>query len=108
MKIFELSCDLGFALLFLTTAIAQGRQPDSHLPAATPQQSQQSASYTTARKDSTNVEELRYEADELAALTRSIPADVSAANAGMLSKDIVEKLKRIEKLSKQLRKELAR
>lgn len=46
-------------------------------------------------------------AEELAALTKSIPADIDTTNKGLLPKDVVEKLNRIEKLSKQLRKELA-
>jgi hypothetical protein len=56
----------------------------------------------TARRD-----RIRRESEELAALTKSIPAEVSAANRGMLPKDILERLNRIEKLSKQLRKDLA-
>jgi len=49
---------------------------------------------------------LRAEADELAKLSQSIPSDVDQATRGKLPKDITEKLKRIEKLSKHLRGEL--
>ena len=51
---------------------------------------------------------LRQEADQLAALAGSIPPDVQKVNKGLLSKDLIQKLKRIEKLSKHLRSELNR
>ncbi len=51
---------------------------------------------------------LREQARLLAELAQSIPADVSQFNNGTLPKDISEKLKRIEKLSKTLRGELTR
>ena len=43
------------------------------------------------------------EARELSALAGSIPGDVEQLKKGLLPKDAVGKLKRIEKLSKQLR-----
>jgi hypothetical protein len=43
------------------------------------------------------------EAQELSALASSIPGDVDQLKKGLLPKDLVDKLKRIEKLSKQLR-----
>jgi|SRR5215469_3772767 len=51
---------------------------------------------------------LQREAQELADLSASIHADIDRANRGLLSKDLVDKLKRVEKLSKQLRGELTR
>jgi hypothetical protein len=51
---------------------------------------------------------LQRDAQELADLSASIPADVNRANRGLLSKDVIDKLKRVEKLSKQLRGELTR
>jgi hypothetical protein len=48
------------------------------------------------------------DAQELAELSASIPADVKLVNRGLLPKDLVEKLKRVEKLSKHLRSELTR
>jgi len=51
---------------------------------------------------------LQRNAQELAELSASIHADVNRANRGLLSKDVIEKLKRVEKLSKQLRGELTR
>jgi hypothetical protein len=49
---------------------------------------------------------LRQEADELARLAQTIPADVSSIQQGLLPKDTSEKLKQIEKLSKHLRSEI--
>ena len=43
------------------------------------------------------------EARELSALASSIPTDVEQLKKGLLPSDAVDKLKRIEKLSKQLR-----
>jgi hypothetical protein len=51
---------------------------------------------------------MREQARELALLAQTIPDDVSRVNTGVLPKDLSEKLKRIEKLSKTLRGELTR
>jgi predicted PurR-regulated permease PerM len=51
-------------------------------------------------------QELQQYADELAQLAQSIPPDVERANRGILPKDLTEKLKKIEKLSKRLRSQL--
>ncbi len=50
---------------------------------------------------------LKHDADELAALAQSIPSAVDQSTKGVLPKDLGEKLKRIEKLAKHLRGELA-
>ena len=55
---------------------------------------------TPARPDTFSMER---EARELSALAASIPGDVEQLQKGLLPKDAVETLKRIEKLSKQLR-----
>lgn len=47
--------------------------------------------------------QVRREADELAQLADSIPASVDQASNGVLVKDLKDRLKRIEKLSKELR-----
>ena len=49
---------------------------------------------------------LQQEADDLARTAQTIPADMAGVRQGTLPKDIIEKLKRIEKLSKRLRSEL--
>ena len=47
------------------------------------------------------------EARELSDLASSISLDVAHLNQGLLPKDMIEKLKRIEKLAKHLRTEVA-
>jgi len=51
---------------------------------------------------------VRGEADQLANLAASIPSDIQNANKGLMSKDLILKLKQIEKLSRHLRGELAK
>ena len=53
-----------------------------------------------------DLEQLQREADDLARKAQSIPSDVASVRQGMLPKDVIEKLKQIEKLSKRLRTEL--
>ncbi len=53
-------------------------------------------------------QKLRAQADELSKLAQSVPADVDQTANGVLPKDLSEKLKRIEKLAKQLRGEITR
>ena len=50
--------------------------------------------------------ELQRESRELSDLAHTVPADVDSVSHGLLPKDLIEKLKRIEKLSKHLRSEV--
>jgi hypothetical protein len=59
----------------------------------------------TSQQARLDLAKLRQEADELARLAHTIPADVSSIQQGLLPKDMSEKLKQIEKLSKHLRSE---
>jgi hypothetical protein len=49
---------------------------------------------------------LGQQADELARIAQTIPPDVASIQEGKLPKDIIEKLKQIEKLSKRLRSQI--
>ena len=51
----------------------------------------------------TNFPEMEREAKELSQIASTIPGDVDLLKKGLLPKDVTEKLKRIEKLSKHLR-----
>ena len=51
--------------------------------------------------------ELQREAKELLELSQSHQPDMESLNHGLLPKDTIDKLKRIEKLSKRLRGELS-
>ncbi|HZQ95718.1 MAG TPA: hypothetical protein VFA67_11955 [Candidatus Sulfotelmatobacter sp.] len=55
-----------------------------------------------------NVAELHRDAIDLAQLAQSVARDIDQAAQGKLAKDLPEKLKRIEKLSRRLRGQLAR
>ncbi len=50
--------------------------------------------------------QLQHEADDLARTAQTIPTDVASVRKGMLPKDVIQKLKQIEKLSKHLRGKL--
>ena len=49
---------------------------------------------------------MQMEADVLAKTASTIPADIECIRKGLLPKDVMQKLKEIEKLSKQLRSDL--
>jgi hypothetical protein len=70
-------------------------------PADVPPMNQSQAAHPAAQT-------MREQARELSDLAQTIPEDVSRFNGGTLPKDMSEKLKRIEKLSKTLRSELSR
>lgn len=53
-----------------------------------------------------DVGRLQSQADELAKLAAGIPPDIAQLKKGLLSKDLKHNLKRIEKLSKRLQREL--
>ena len=50
---------------------------------------------------------LRVEADELVKLAQLVPQDMGQVARGKLPKDAIDRLRRIEKISKHLRSELA-
>ena len=52
------------------------------------------------------VQHLQQDADELAQLAQSVHAEIGQVRSGLLPADLKQKLKKIEKLSKQLRNEL--
>jgi hypothetical protein len=54
-----------------------------------------------------DLDKLRRDANELAALAQSIPPDVEQTAKGILPKELSEKLKRIQKLAKQLQSQIS-
>ena len=50
---------------------------------------------------------LQHDARELLQLSQSLQSDIESVNHGLLPRDTIKKLKRIEKLSRHLRSELA-
>jgi len=69
-------------------------------PVVTPERAQPPAN---SRIDMVGVQR---DALELARTAQSIPSDVESIKKGMLPKDVLQKLKQIEKLSRRLRSEL--
>jgi len=53
-----------------------------------------------------DLDKLRHDANELASLAQSVPPDIDQTTKGVLPKDLTDKLKRIEKLAKQLRSQI--
>jgi len=95
--------------LFVSFAVPQSTRhqfptpPEAMDPKAPAQPANQSPAVPKMRAD---LAQAQNEADNLARTAATIPADVASLRKGMLPKDVIEKLKQIEKLSKHLRSEL--
>jgi hypothetical protein len=76
-------------------------EPEHQLPMDQPEQVKPHAGERRA-----DAAQIKRDAAELAKLASEIPPAVELANNGILSKELNDRLKRIEKLSKQLRREL--
>jgi hypothetical protein len=59
-------------------------------------------------RDRQNYPQFQKDAKELADLCASLPADLDGLKQGLLGKDMLDKLKRMERLSKRVREELSR
>ena len=59
------------------------------------------------RRSAVSAAQAKREADELAKLAQSIPADVDKVSRGQVPHDLAARLKQIEKLSKQLRRDVS-
>lgn len=101
----NLACILPFLLLAAPSALAQGKPipPGVRLADQTEAQTQKDIPPPISQPIHLDVAKLRQNADELARVAQTIPSDVSSIQRGLLPKDMIEKLKLIEKLSKQLR-----
>jgi hypothetical protein len=67
-----------------------------------------SQAQVTAERKPAYPARLQRDAQELARLAQLIPAEIHQVESGVLPKDLDGQLKRIEKLSKQLRREVSR
>ncbi len=54
-----------------------------------------------------DLQKIKSEANELAKLAQTVPSEINQVGYGAVSKDLSENLKKIEKLSKQLRHDLS-
>jgi hypothetical protein len=59
------------------------------------------------QQSSVDFAKVKSDADELVILSQSIHSGIDEVGKGMLPKDLIDKLKQMEKLSKRLRNELA-
>jgi hypothetical protein len=60
-----------------------------------------------APRRTVDLDKLRRDANELAALAQSVPSAVDRTTNGVLPKDLSDRLKRIEKLAEGLRSQIA-
>lgn len=104
---------LTLSLLFLTVALTspplraeQGKNWPHPPEAADKAAANADAPAPTVRVKIDRLQ-LQREARELLELSQSLQPDIDSISHGLLPKDTIEKLKRLEKLSKHLRKELA-
>lgn len=102
-----------FAALLLLASLASAQEPRPTAIPPGPVQAGQAEDKTerdlpppVRAKASIDLEKLQSEANELSKLAQTVPSDVADIRNGMLPKDVITKLKQIEKLSKQLRAQL--
>ncbi len=105
MKFLTLHVFLLFLAFCYTPAFAQhNRWPK---PPEAADKSSDTSNTPSAPRFHVDPVQLQREAKELLELSQSLQPDIEHVNHGLLPKDTIEKLKRIEKLSKHLRGELA-
>lgn len=90
--------------LFVTLTIAQTRNNFPKPPEPLDSTTAEKAPAAPGRH--IDLAQLQREADDLARTAQIIPPDVASARKDMLPKDVIEKLRQIEKLSKRLSSEL--
>jgi len=98
-----------FLLLFLSAARAQtGRPipPGIRQADQTEAQTQKNIPPPIMQRRHPDYAKAGHEADELSKIAQTIPSDVDQMAKGVFPKDVIDKLKQIEKLSKHLRSEL--
>jgi hypothetical protein len=103
------ACAVPFVLLAATSAQAQAKQIPPGVRQADQTEAQTQKDIPPPSITPTlhlDLAKLRQDADELARIAQTIPTDVASLQKGLLPKDMDGKLKRIEKLSKQLRSQI--
>ena len=95
---------LGTSMALAQKAIPPGvREADK-----TEAQTEKNVPPPSEQAKSLNTANLKCDADQLASLAQSIPADIENVQRGTLPKDLVEKLRQIQRLAKRLRSEITR
>jgi len=97
-----------FALLFLSLGGTQTPPIDRGIRQAerAQEQAEKEIPPPAVQRRQLDFAKARKEADELSKIAQTIPADVDQMAKGELPKDVIEKLKQVEKLSKHLRSQL--
>jgi hypothetical protein len=93
---------------FLGLIVMMGMAQSHHFPTPPPSMDPQSNENPKSPEMTRRIDlaQLQRDADDLARTAQTIPTDVASVRRGMLPKDVIDKLKQIEKLSKHLRSEL--
>ena len=97
-------------LLLLFTGLeasGQHRPTYPHPPQAADTATVENVQPQPSQRARPNPAELQHEVQELSSLAQDLSQDIEAVNRGLLPKDTVTKLKRVERLAKRLRKEIA-
>jgi hypothetical protein len=98
---------LGLTLTGVLLASAQHSHSNYPTPPAPAERTTQTSSAKVTRTQmAADPVQLQREAREMLDLSQSVQADIDSVNHGLLPKDLNDKLKRIEKLSKHLRSEV--
>lgn len=98
---------ISILFVVLAAVIADGQHHRVLLHPPAPAEAQPASNPDTSQKKRFDSVQVGREARELSDLAKSIPLDVEHVNQGLMPKDMIEKLKRIEKLSKHLRTEVS-
>jgi hypothetical protein len=105
------SSTLGFLLLFLVLAAPVYAQKDTEpdrlpFPHTDDRFDTMLQTHNKAATQTMDPVKLKREAQELLELSQALQTDITHVNQGMLPKDTIDRLKRIEKLCKRLRGEV--
>ena len=98
---------ISIVLVVLGAVSVHGQRHKVILHPPAPADAQATTSPETSQKKHFDSVQAEREARELSDLAKSIPLDIEHVNQGLMPKDMMEKLKRIERLSKHLRTELS-
>ncbi len=94
-------------LVLLGTLPAAAQTSHRHMPTPSDASASPDAPVPAAAKQPpVDMAQFQKDADELARLAETIPPDIHNVQKGVLPKDLNERLKKIEKLSKKLRGQL--
>jgi len=95
-------------LLFVSVeAFGQHRPTYPHPPQAADTATVENVQPQSSQRAHLDPAQLQQEVQELSSLAQDLTQDIDAVNRGLLPKDTVDKLKRVEKLAKRIRKAIA-